>query len=82
MGYTNNYMMYFATPNEYVIGGYEAFLTLFGIDTTNMIRSGCYSVASQIAPKKPTLTPVKDYARPQPDRERDTKEVNKIPSRW
>jgi len=49
-GYTNNYLMYFTTPNEYVLGGYEANLTLWGIDTAETIRGGCYKAAIQVAP--------------------------------
>jgi len=33
IGYTNNYLGYLTTPREYLVGGYEAMLTLFGIDT-------------------------------------------------
>jgi len=43
-------MGYFATPREYDIGGYESQLTFWGIDTSNMIRSGCYKAASPLAP--------------------------------
>jgi len=49
-GYSNNHMGYFATPDEYDIGGYESQLTLWGIDTASRIRSGCKSVASNVIP--------------------------------
>jgi len=48
-GYSNNHMGYFATPNEYDIGGYESELTFWGIDTAEMIRQAVYSVASKVA---------------------------------
>jgi len=47
-GYSNNHMGYFATPNEYDWGGYESQLTLWGIDTANMIREGCKSAATKV----------------------------------
>lgn len=49
-GYSNNYMGYFTTPNEYVLGGYESLLTLWGIDTSKVVRKGCAEVTSSIAP--------------------------------
>ncbi|KJE90076.1 hypothetical protein CAOG_01451 [Capsaspora owczarzaki ATCC 30864] len=49
-GYTNNHMGYFCTPNEYVIGGYESQLTLWGIDTAEKIRASVKQVAAQVAP--------------------------------
>jgi len=55
-GYSNNHMAYFATPNEYCIGGYESQLTLWGIDTAEMVRQGAVSTAAVIAPSvAPTL---------------------------
>jgi len=48
LGYSNNHMGYFATPNEYDWGGYESQLTMWGIDTAQMIRNGCKSVAQQV----------------------------------
>jgi len=50
-GYSNSHMGYFATPNEYDIGGYESQLTLWGIDTASMVREGCYGVSSIVKPK-------------------------------
>jgi neutral ceramidase len=47
-GYSNSHMGYFATPDEYDIGGYESQLTLWGIDTAQMVRAGCYSAASKV----------------------------------
>eukprot|EP00028_Trichosphaerium_sp_Am-I-7-wt_P004895 CAMPEP_0168525948 /NCGR_PEP_ID=MMETSP0405-20121227/11634_1 /TAXON_ID=498012 /ORGANISM="Trichosphaerium sp, Strain Am-I-7 wt" /LENGTH=288 /DNA_ID=CAMNT_0008548613 /DNA_START=27 /DNA_END=893 /DNA_ORIENTATION=+ len=52
-GYSNAHMGYFATPNEYDIGGYESQLTLWGIDTATMIRNGAYKVASKISQMSP-----------------------------
>lgn len=49
-GYSNSHMGYFATPNEYDIGGYESQLTFWGIDTAERVREGVYSVAKVIAP--------------------------------
>jgi len=50
LGYSNNHLGYFATPNEYDWGGYESQLTMFGIDTAQMIRDGCKTVAQQVKP--------------------------------
>jgi hypothetical protein len=52
LGYSNNHMGYFATPNEYDWGGYESQLTFWGVHTADMVRAGCKSVASQVAPAK------------------------------
>jgi len=49
-GYSNNHMGYFATPNEYDIGGYESQLTLWGVNTAVMVRDGCKAAASGVAP--------------------------------
>ncbi len=49
VGYSQNHMGYFCTPNEYDVGGYEAELTLWGINTSNRIRSGMFGVASIVA---------------------------------
>jgi len=49
LGYSNNYLMYFATPNEYDIGGYESVLTLWGINTSALVRNGCYQAMSKLA---------------------------------
>eukprot|EP00211_Chloroparvula_japonica_P002877 CAMPEP_0119124318 /NCGR_PEP_ID=MMETSP1310-20130426/3980_1 /TAXON_ID=464262 /ORGANISM="Genus nov. species nov., Strain RCC2339" /LENGTH=456 /DNA_ID=CAMNT_0007114257 /DNA_START=195 /DNA_END=1565 /DNA_ORIENTATION=+ len=50
-GYTNHYANYFATPEEYVIGGYEAGLTLFGINTAEKVRKQCFEVMQSISPR-------------------------------
>eukprot|EP01116_Phalansterium_solitarium_P025407 TRINITY_DN9709_c1_g2_i1.p1 TRINITY_DN9709_c1_g2~~TRINITY_DN9709_c1_g2_i1.p1 ORF type:complete len:500 (-),score=133.82 TRINITY_DN9709_c1_g2_i1:217-1716(-) len=44
-GYSNNYMGYFTTPREYLCGGYESVLTLWGIGTSARIQAGCHSAA-------------------------------------
>jgi len=49
-GYSQAHMGYFATPDQYDIGGYESELTLFGINTSAMVRSGAFDVASRISP--------------------------------
>jgi len=49
-GYSNNHMGYFATPDQYVLGGYESQLTFWGINTTAMVRAGCSIVANQVKP--------------------------------
>jgi len=49
-GYSNAHMGYFATPNEYDIGGYESQLTFWGIETAARIRAGAKSVASLVIP--------------------------------
>jgi hypothetical protein len=56
-GYSNSHMGYFATPNEYDVGGYESQLTLWGIDTAVYVREGegCKSVTSQLAPSTSAL---------------------------
>jgi hypothetical protein len=47
-GYSNNHMGYFATPDQYDLGGYESQLTFWGINTTAMVRAGCNLVANQL----------------------------------
>jgi len=59
VGYTNNYLGYFTTPREYVIGGYESMLTLWGIDTAVYIRDGCYAAAKLVTPAKEDTISVK-----------------------
>jgi len=49
LGYSNNHMGYFATPDEYDIGGYESQLTFWGIGTSAQIRKGCYGATSKLA---------------------------------
>jgi len=50
LGYSNNHMGYFATPNEYTWGGYESQLTFWGIGTAALIRDGCQAVAKMVRP--------------------------------
>jgi len=50
-GYSNNHMGYFATPDQYDLGGYESQLTFWGINTTALVRAGCSLVASQVQPE-------------------------------
>jgi len=49
-GYSNSHMGYFATPNEYDVGGYESQLSFWGRYTAELVRSGCDTVASQVKP--------------------------------
>jgi len=56
-GYCNNHMGYFATPDEYDVGGYESEMTFWGIKTAEMVREGCYSVTSLVVP--PNANPKK-----------------------
>jgi len=46
-GYSNNHMGYFATPNEYDIGGYESQLTFWGYNTTLIVRQA-FNAAMQL----------------------------------
>jgi len=50
LGYSNNHMGYFATPNEYEWGGYESEMTFWGIGTAAKIRDSCLTVAKQVQP--------------------------------
>jgi len=52
LGYSQNHMGYFATPDEYDIGGYESQLTLWGIQTAEKIREGCYGAAIKVLPSE------------------------------
>jgi len=47
-GYSNAHMGYFATGNEYDIGGYESQLTFWGYDTAEKIRAGVNKAMSLI----------------------------------
>eukprot|EP01112_Ceratiomyxa_fruticulosa_P020747 TRINITY_DN7153_c0_g1_i1.p1 TRINITY_DN7153_c0_g1~~TRINITY_DN7153_c0_g1_i1.p1 ORF type:complete len:465 (-),score=91.10 TRINITY_DN7153_c0_g1_i1:73-1467(-) len=49
-GYSNAHMGYFATPDEYDIGGYESQLTFWGIETAAKIRAAVKNVASTVVP--------------------------------
>jgi neutral ceramidase len=49
-GYSNNHMGYFATPNEYEVGGYESLLTMWGEFTAERMRESCKKVAEQVKP--------------------------------
>jgi hypothetical protein len=48
--YSNNHMGYFATPNEYEVGGYESLLTMWGEFTAERMRESCKKVAEQVKP--------------------------------
>jgi len=47
-GYSNAHMGYFATPNEYDVGGYESELTFWGINTAQKIRDGFNLVLNKV----------------------------------
>ncbi|EGD78316.1 hypothetical protein PTSG_09383 [Salpingoeca rosetta] len=47
-GYSNNHMGYFATPDEYDIGGYESQLTFWGIDTSKKVRDACRNIGAKV----------------------------------
>lgn len=47
-GYSQEHMGYFAPPDEYIVGGYESQLTLWGIDTALKVRSQVYQMASKL----------------------------------
>jgi len=49
-GYSNSHMGYFATPDEYDIGGYESQLTFWGITTAAQVRAGAKAVAEAVIP--------------------------------
>eukprot|EP00117_Sycon_ciliatum_P047172 scpid74991/ scgid33716/ Neutral ceramidase B; Acylsphingosine deacylase 2B; N-acylsphingosine amidohydrolase 2B len=49
-GYSNDHMGYFATVQEYDVGGYESLLTFWGSGTAEKIRQSCSAVASALAP--------------------------------
>jgi neutral ceramidase len=51
-GYSNSHMGYFATPNEYDVGGYESQLSFWGRYTAELIRNACDTVAAQVKPTK------------------------------
>ena len=43
-------MGYFATANEYEVGGYESLLTMWGEGTAEKVRQSCKRVAEQVKP--------------------------------
>lgn len=47
-GYSNSHMGYFATPREYVLGGYESQLTFWGITTAQQMREAAMSVVEKV----------------------------------
>jgi len=49
-GYSNDHMGYFATGQEYDVGGYESELTFWGYNTSVLVRNACKLVATQVAP--------------------------------
>jgi len=49
-GYSNSYCGYFAPFDEYLIGGYEGLLTLWGDHTADMVHDAVTKVARKISP--------------------------------
>eukprot|EP00042_Codosiga_hollandica_P023055 m.89246 g.89246 ORF g.89246 m.89246 type:complete len:400 (-) comp51029_c0_seq1:339-1538(-) len=49
-GYSNAHMGYFATGQEYDVGGYESELTFWGYNTSQIVRAACDYVAVQLKP--------------------------------
>lgn len=45
---SNSHMGYFATPNEYELGGYEGLLTFWGIDTAETLRGYVKQMAQSV----------------------------------
>ena len=43
-------MGYFATEQEYDVGGYESLLTFWGVHTADYVRGNCTMLAKKIAP--------------------------------
>jgi len=52
LGYSNDHMGYFATPDQYDLGGYESLLSFWGIKTAQMIFDGTMKVADQLKPSR------------------------------
>lgn len=50
-GYSNSHMGYFATPDEYDVGGYESQLTFWGITTAAQVRAGAKAAAEAVIPQ-------------------------------
>eukprot|EP00053_Salpingoeca_punica_P013748 m.124504 g.124504 ORF g.124504 m.124504 type:complete len:479 (-) comp16294_c0_seq1:2080-3516(-) len=51
-GYSNGHMGYFATPDEYDVGGYESQLTLWGIQTSDLVRTAARHTAQAVQPAR------------------------------
>eukprot|EP00003_Mantamonas_plastica_P025806 TRINITY_DN513_c0_g1_i15.p3 TRINITY_DN513_c0_g1~~TRINITY_DN513_c0_g1_i15.p3 ORF type:complete len:441 (-),score=141.77 TRINITY_DN513_c0_g1_i15:4571-5893(-) len=49
-GYSQSHMGYFATPNEYDIGGYEGLLSFWGRQTAEIVREAVKTVATAVKP--------------------------------
>eukprot|EP00753_Platysulcus_tardus_P013096 PLAT3615.4.p1 GENE.PLAT3615.4~~PLAT3615.4.p1 ORF type:complete len:488 (-),score=234.70 PLAT3615.4:215-1678(-) len=48
LGYSQNHMGYFTTPNEYLVGGYESLLSFWGIETGEKVRFGCRNAMKKV----------------------------------
>jgi hypothetical protein len=51
-GYTNNYLGYFAPPDEYDVGGYESLMTFWGIGTAEKVYQGFKDAVQAVAPQQ------------------------------
>jgi hypothetical protein len=47
-GYSNNHLGYFATANEYEVGGYESVLSFWGEGTAELVRQGALNAMSKL----------------------------------
>jgi hypothetical protein len=52
LGYANNHMGYFTTPEEYEVGGYESLLSFWGITTGLQVKRGALRALEMVRPAK------------------------------
>lgn len=50
IGYANNHMGYFTTPEEYIVGGYESLLSMWGINTGIKVRDAAVKALELVKP--------------------------------
>jgi len=48
-GYSNNYLGYFTSPREYIVGGYESILTMWGLNTSFLVREGAMTAMKSVS---------------------------------
>lgn len=48
LGYTNDYLGYFSTPDQYDLGGYESLMTMWGIGTAEKVAGGVEEMVKEI----------------------------------
>eukprot|EP00753_Platysulcus_tardus_P013097 PLAT3615.5.p1 GENE.PLAT3615.5~~PLAT3615.5.p1 ORF type:complete len:483 (-),score=237.58 PLAT3615.5:182-1630(-) len=51
LGYSNNHLGYFTTPNEYLVGGYESQLSFWGLQTGERVRAAAKLALEAVAKK-------------------------------